>query len=93
MRRSRSSKKWRRTSRPTTRRSSEAAEKEFDKAVGQERREQLQQMAKDAQSGDPKKQEAARQKLDEMMKNAGKGARGSSQSPEEMQKWADKAKT
>ena len=69
----------------------EAAEKEFDKAVGKERREQLQQIAKDAQSGDPKKQEAARQRLDEMMKNAGQGAKGQQPSPEELQKWAEKA--
>jgi hypothetical protein len=70
----------------------EAAEKEFDKAIGKERREQLQQIAKDAQSGDPKKQEAARQRLEEMMKNAAEGAQGHQMSPEELQKWAEKAK-
>ena len=56
------------------------------------RREQLQQITKDAQSGDLKKQESARQQLDEMMKNAGQGNQGQQRSPEDLQKWADKAK-
>jgi hypothetical protein len=70
------------------------AEKDFDNAIGQKRREELQKNLEDLKSGDPEKQKAAQQKLEQMARDAaGQKQNGQSKqpSPEEMQKWAQKA--
>ncbi|OWK34864.1 hypothetical protein [Fimbriiglobus ruber] len=66
-----------------------AAEEKFDKAVGQEKRKQLQQDMKDAQSGDPAKQEQARQRIEQGAKDAAKqqnGGGGGEPSKEDIEK-------
>jgi collagen type III alpha len=69
------------------------AEQEFDKAIGQERREQLQQAAKDAASGDPQRQETARKQMERMAKDASEAAKGRQQpTQEQIDKLRERAK-
>ena len=47
---------------------------DFDKMVGKEARKEAEELAKDLQSDDPAKQEAAKKKFEEMRKRGGGGS-------------------
>ena len=59
----------------------QAAEKKVDDAVGKDKREQLQQDLKDAQSGDPAKAEAAKKRLEDRAKPKGDLTKGAPRGP------------
>jgi collagen type III alpha len=70
----------------------EAAEREFDQAVGKERRQDLQQQMKDLKAGDPKARQAAEERAKEAVRQAAQRDADHRQYSDNLRQMVDKAR-